>query len=271
MGNTLGLYLHLPFGSFYFVYYEIYIDQFFVEQLLYGSILFYLALFAGKQKIRIVKILMADIIYAAAQCIYVLTGIPWLAVMGMILGVVAAFEPGRRFRGLFFLFLISLGFGGTLEAILAVFPLGIQAGSLAAIFVLAGLWKKSRRYHTAGECEAEVFLFWGETSMMFRGLVDTGNHLREPLTGRPVSILDVKCAEKLLGEGWEQQKGFFLIPYHSIGREHGWMQGITIDKMYVSTGSGQWEIRKPLFAISNERVSLRDSYQVILNPEHIKI
>ena len=32
---------------------------------------------------------------------------------------------------------------------------------------------------------------------MLTGLIDTGNHLTEPMTGRPVSIVDWQEAEKL--------------------------------------------------------------------------
>ena len=50
------------------------------------------------------------------------------------------------------------------------------------------------------------------------GLVDTGNQLTEPLTGRAVSILSPGQAEKLLTAGWETERGMCLIPYHSIGK-----------------------------------------------------
>lgn len=67
------------------------------------------------------------------------------------------------------------------------------------------------------------------------GLVDTGNQLTEPLTGRAVSILSPGQAEKLLTAGWETERGMCLIPYHSIGKS-GWMKAVIADRMETVYG-----------------------------------
>ena len=67
------------------------------------------------------------------------------------------------------------------------------------------------------------------------GLIDTGNRLKEPLTGRPVSILEEKEAVKMQRYCRIQQEknGYLLIPYYSVGTEKGWMQGMVVDAMYI--------------------------------------
>ena len=256
---------------FSFVYFEVYIDQFFAEQLLFGYLLLNLTMLVLGEKNTVWKILTADFIFAVFQCGYLFTENGWLSAAGLFLSAAAAFERGRRIHGIFFLFFIMFCFGGAIQAVLSLFPVPAAAGGLAAFFLLRFLWKKIKICRQIKEQEVSVSLFWENKSMTFRALVDTGNRLREPLTRQPVSILDAKSAQEFLGDGWDQKKGFFLIPYHSSGREHGWMRAVLLDKMYVSTSSGKSEIERPLFAVSNERISLRDAYQVILNPEHIKI
>ncbi len=256
---------------FSFVYFEVYIDQFFAEQFLYGYLLLYLTMRILGEKRPAPKIGLAGILFAVLQCAYLFTGSRWLSAAGLFLGAAAAFSRGRRLRGIFFLFFVTLCFGGTLQALLSLFPVSAEAAGLAAFFLLSFLWKKLDACHRLQKQEVRVSLFWEDKSLALRALVDTGNRLREPLTRRPVSILDAQSAADLLGDGWEQKKGFFLIPYHSIGKSRGWMRAVTLDKICIDTSDGKSEIRKPLFAISNERISRSDDYQVILNPEHIKI
>ena len=253
------------------MYFEVYIDQFFAEQLFFGYLLLYLTMLALGEKRTVRKILTADFLFAIFQCGYLFTENRWLPAAGLLLSAAAAFERGRRIRGIFFLFFITLCFGGTAQAVLSLLPVPAAAGGLAAFFLLRFLWKRIKICRQLKDQEVSVSLFWENKSMTFRALVDTGNRLREPLTRQPVSILDAESARKFLGDDWDRKKGFFLIPYHSIGREHGWMRAVILDKMCIRTSSGKSEIERPLFAVSNERISLKDSYQVILNPEHIKI
>lgn len=64
-------------------------------------------------------------------------------------------------------------------------------------------------------------------SVRLTALVDTGNRLRDPITGEPVLIIDSRAAGELTGltreelknpmENLEKCRGLRLIPYHGIG------------------------------------------------------
>jgi len=62
-------------------------------------------------------------------------------------------------------------------------------------------------------------------------VIDTGNSLREPVTGNPVILTDRKGKKKLgfSEETWPER--FVLIPYHAVGTEHGWLPGVRLDKV----------------------------------------
>lgn len=254
---------------FFFIL-EIYIDQFFAEQLLTQWCLLHLACRAGRLRMRRGHYLAAELLGAVMQCIYVLSGWKWIALAACPAMAFLAFARGERRSGLFFLSIVSLLFGGTVEAVITMLPLGASAGIIAAYMMIqAGLTQITRCRRKAEE-EMEVQLLQGGVELTVRALVDTGNRLREPVTGRPVSILDAAVAKKLLGSGWEKEKGFLLIPYHSIGKEHGWMKGVTIDRMKLITAGGYLEVTRPILAISDGRISAGDVYQVILNVEHLQ-
>jgi sigma-E processing peptidase SpoIIGA len=113
-----------------------------------------------------------------------------------------------------------------------------------------------------------VRLLWNGKSAEVTALIDTGNHLTEPLTGRPVSIIAGEIAEKLMEERQIQQQGCFLIPYHSIGVEKGYLQGVTIDRMEIGKQGTITTINKPVLAIYKGKISAEGQYEMILHPLH---
>ena len=88
------------------------------------------------------------------------------------------------------------------------------------------------------------------------------------MTGNAVSILASSEAKKLLEEGWERERGFFLIPYHSLGRERAWMRGVSIDDMKVEQEGRITEAKHVVLAIYEGQISSAGRYQMILHPEH---
>lgn len=253
------------------MYVEIYIDQFFAEQFLTGWILLYLTALIGKLRRKKGRLPLAAAAGAAIQCLYVVTGWKWVSAAGYLAMAAAAFVPGERMRGTLFFMVSTICFGGVMESVFTIFSVNTAAGCMISGAIVVTAWKWYRRNRRNMEEEATLILEWEGRQITVRALIDTGNRLREPATGRPVSILDRESAEKLLENGWETRKGCLLIPYHSIGKERGWMQGVSLDRMIISLAEGDKEIRNPVFAISSGKVNLKNKYQVILNPEHIRM
>ena len=90
-----------------------------------------------------------------------------------------------------------------------------------------------------------VKLGLGEKRMRLRALVDTGNTLRDPLTGEPVLVVGAEAARFLLGLSQAQLEspivtmeqcpvpGLRLIPYRSVGRASGMLLAIKLTDMTV--------------------------------------
>ncbi len=254
------------------MYYEFYIDQFFLEHLLTGCLLFALTVRLRREQVRWRRLLAASALNAALMTLLVCLGWPGWYAVPMLAGGAAVFagKPLRRFLGgMAMLLPVTVCFGGTLEALLALFGLPVMAATVTAAFLLdvAGICLRSRSVRLGGL--VTVRLEWEEHTQTLRGMVDTGNRLREPLTGRPVSIVDERMVCQLLGEGWEHRRGFYLIPYHSIGTKRGWMRGVTVDRMVVEEADGVTTVSRPVLAIYQGRVSAGGQYQMILHPLHL--
>lgn len=96
-----------------------------------------------------------------------------------------------------------------------------------------------------------------------RGLIDTGNGLRDPISNQPVSVLETKIAKKILEE--KAEKNFRYVPYRTIGKSEGVLPVFRVDRMCVHRDTDYW-IETPLIAISEEEISAEGEYEMILNP-----
>ena len=204
-----------------------------------------------------------------------LGGILWrILFLGLMLAL--AFGVGRQLfrQGILFLTLtLALGGGGYLlrqGGSLSFLTLGAGAGALAL-----GCRVLARTGTGAGERVA-LTLSLGERRICITALRDTGNGLRDPLTGRAVTVIGPQAAGKLLPvkldpaalsdpasaiEALQKRAPELrlrLIPYQTVGREGGLLLGLRCDR--VSAGK---ERLGELIAISPTELSENGSYEAL--------
>ena len=131
---------------------------------------------------------------------------------------------------------------------------------LAAFFWAAA---QSRRL---GTLRYPVRLYYRGKEKEFMALADSGNRLREPVTGKPVSVIS-----------YEDCRGFcdtlsavFCIPYRSVGKEQGMLTGIVFERMEIFRDSGVLTVEKPVVAVAREPLSADGSFTMLL-PEELVI
>ncbi len=100
-------------------------------------------------------------------------------------------------------------------------------------------------HDSQGNRYVSVVLYLGQRRMELTALVDTGNTLRDPITGEGVLIVSHKVATALTGLTRQQLAspletmeagilpGLRLIPYHSIGCDNGMMLAMRFDKAMI--------------------------------------
>lgn len=262
------------------MYATFYIDQFFVEHFLTGILLLETVSALERQRLSWRRLAAGSLANAGAAAALICLGISGWYVPGFLAaGIITC--PGFRVRGkglkksirsllrhLFIMLVVTVCFGGVLEALLQMVHLPILAGTVPALLLVrqAGACLSRRTRMETGIVNVE--LTWQDQTLKVRGMIDSGNHLTEPATGRPVSILEEEYAKGLLGENWAERRGFFLIPYHSIGTDKGWLKGVTIDRMTVGSMEDGCIISRPVIAVYAGRVSAGEEYQMILHSMH---
>lgn len=122
-------------------------------------------------------------------------------------------------------------------------------------------------------------------SVTLTGLLDTGNDLRDPLSGLPVIVVDLDSLKGILsGETidfflskWDSlgenlaldpmARRLRLIPYCGISGKRGVLPGFIPDKVLVSKKTG---LRAPIDAVvgvSWKRLSPSGAYQALVHPD----
>ena len=155
--------------------------------------------------------------------------------------------------------------GGILESLHQYVKFGsfFFAIAVGGYYLVLGIWKfiscvqQWNRYH----CKVELYV--GEKKYQVKGLIDTGNGLKDPVSGQPVSILDRNVAKELLEE--KTLDGIRYIPYQTIGKTNGVLPAIQVDRMCVHKEEICW-VETPLIGISEEEFSAGGEYKMILNP-----
>ena len=106
----------------------------------------------------------------------------------------------------------------------------------------------------------DVVLKMKDREVALTALCDTGNRLVEPMTGKPVCVMEEKIFEMLGND----DKNVLYIPYHSVDRSHGIMEGFWGE---VLTVYGKSYEKIPI-AISPKNISKNREYNIILPPEY---
>lgn len=146
----------------------------------------------------------------------------------------------------------------------------VRTGSLffalavASYYIVLGIWNLLAYLAKVKHAKCEAVLYKDARSCRVEALVDTGNCLKDAITGKPVSIVDQSVVEELCGAALPE--GFRYIPYHSVGKEEGVMPLVTLDRMCVCQGGERW-IEKPLVAVCDGRAASDGSYKLILSPD----
>ncbi len=130
--------------------------------------------------------------------------------------------------------------------------------ALAGYFVSLGIWDLVAYLAGRNAVRCKVRLIKGGREYLAEALVDTGNRLRDPVTGKPVSIISAKAWETLEAEGCR------YIPYHSVGRPDGVLPAAALDKMCVYEKTPVW-LDRPIVAVCEDITA--DDYEMLVHPD----
>lgn len=117
-----------------------------------------------------------------------------------------------------------------------------------------------------GLCRAT--LCCGGTQMSVNALIDSGNGLAEPISGKPVCVVGKEVFGQLMGDA---DMPFRAIPYHSIGRKRGIMKGYLLPELRLEVDGLERKFVQVYVAVSENEISGAEdagaeSVKMIINP-----
>lgn len=228
-----------------------------------------------------IRIVVGAILFAAISCVcemffsknfWVGWGIVFLFGGGIIFWMyrIKSFK-GLIIAGIYVLITMILLNGGIflLKCILGQSKIPylsvVAMGGVAFLYLLLGKgYQMMKEFSLHKSQNAYVTLKVAGKEAKCKGFWDSGNKLKDPITGRAVVLL-----EKSVMEEYKIPipiKGFRVIPYHSVGMKNGVLKGFVADELVITDEEGmQRRIKKAVIAIYEGTLSVTHDYQMILN------
>lgn len=183
------------------------------------------------------------------------------------------------------LFLVTCGYGGIMTAVYTFLKpkgmtvvnsvvyfdispavlIGVSVIAYLLFMLLSAVFSKASKF--AERCEITVTA--EEKSVTMEGIVDTGNSVKDCLSGAEVIIADSEYVKALLGSDSPERdirlkSRYRILPLTTVSGG-GALDGFRCDSAVVTDGERTVRLDKPILAVS--KTPLRDDYQAIVNPE----
>ena len=153
---------------------------------------------------------------------------------------------------------------------------------VVAFKVIKGKISKSNMY-----CNIKINLF--EKSQIVKAVIDTGNFLKDPITGVPVIVVEKEAVNELVNKDIinnldkiingkisdEIDMAIYaskvrLIPFSSLGRKNGLLLGINVDSVEIEFEEVTRKIEKAIVGISNDSLSSTKKYNALIGLDLIE-
>lgn len=295
---------------------EIYADVVFIINFGMNFLTLWIAKIILKKKAHLLRLVFGALVASTIYCILFfirplskylnsITGI-----LLLLIGVVIAFKPVSvkdGFKSLAMTFVSSLALGGTVLAAFYFFDfsniLGRGLGFAIYNFPFKALIAASCFFYIIIKLFSDVItkklinkqIFYkikihvGEQYAVINSLVDTGNTLNEPISGKPVIIAEFEGIKLLLPEkmrllyyenrikdlpalaesvsGNNMYDRLRMIPFQSIGEENGVLIGFRPDKIeIIDDDKILFKTKDVIIGIQNIVLSPTGEYNALFNP-----
>ena len=120
----------------------------------------------------------------------------------------------------------------------------------------------------SGETVMTVEIRLGTEAIRLCGMVDTGNSLRDPLSGRPAFLLAAAAAQPLFHETIPDCV-FCCLPFRSLGTASGLLRGFRPDEVWLERNGVRRAVRAVIGLYEGEFPAAPDGRdcQVLIHPE----
>jgi len=256
----------------------LYIDLFFLWNFWMNALVLFLVRQITKNY-RTLQCLIAALLGAGSACLGVICYILLkksgvvilLEVMVLIYMNLLAFGRKNLLWHLFLFCIFGVSVAGSFLYLISCH--GFQRNTLAmamvsftAIIFCVVLEKKSRIQWKEEHMKAKTVLEFGNRKLCATALVDTGNKLYDPISHKPVILADEKMIGEMLTYCREKcPEKLRFIPFYSVGKENGLLEGLTFDCVNICWQNKQMKFRDVIVASTKESLYKGKEYQVIFH------
>ncbi|WML39015.1 sigma-E processing peptidase SpoIIGA [Neobacillus sp. OS1-2] len=291
----------------------VYLDVIWALNFLFDSLLLYLTAIFLKRKVRVWRLLVGGfigslIILLSFTPLNVYSGHPISKLICSVLMVLIVFGYKRLsffLKALMTLYVSTFLIGGGLMGVhffiqydeeLTVNVLKGFGDPVSWLFVLVGFpvaWHFGRKNIETMEMTkiqyeqiVTVRLKLGSESLLFKGLVDSGNQLYDPLSKMPVMFVSIKnqldavpkpigdialdpesfiMGNLLLPDEWQNR--LRIVPCRVVGKEHQLILAIKPDCILIEHNDDQFVCEKGLVSFTLQQLSSDDAFECIVHPK----
>ena len=252
-----------------------YLDIFFSINFLLDLLIIMIVAKLLVQPIKVIRVFASGTVGALYACIVVvfpihnaiLNFVITYVLVGAVMLTIAFNPSGLREKIKAFIIFYATAFilNGAIDTVSALISNQIVIFILAIfVTILVIVTLASNNKSRKDKCVVKVS-FKGKT-IVVTALVDTGNSLTEPISRKPVSIIEAEEIKKLLGGAIADEK-IRMIPFNSIGKQGGIIPGIQVDSMMINQNGSIIEVKDSIIGVYNKKLSSTNEYRMLLNPK----
>lgn len=290
----------------------IYIDIIFLENIIMNFIILLSTGLVLREKISYTRIFVASILGSIYVVVTYITNLKSLfgIFMKILLSIAMTYiafnskKVKTHLKEILTFYLVSFAFGGAaIATIYFVKPQniliknGVYVGRYATTTILLGailgfilvniVFKIIKKKITKSEMNCIMKVKLDEREETVKVMLDTGNMLKDPITRKPVAIIDIEIAEKLLPEkliknmhkilggefNTEDEKinkyisKLKIVPFSSLGKEHGLIIAFKPDIVKIEYEEEIIEINNILIGISEKKLFKNSEYNGLIGLE----
>ena len=291
----------------------VYLDVIFLENLIINYIIIYATSVILKIQAKKIKMFLGSLIGAIYSVIYYIIQLELYSnvVVKVILSIIMiyiAFEPGNfkiLAKQILLFYLVSFVFGGSAIAIIYMsnsqnitIQNGVLVGNYTMFTVFIGIviafivvitaFKIVKTKISKKDLICDIELKVNNKKIQVKGMIDTGNLIKEPITNLPVIVMEhtlfydiipkeiLNNLESILGGDLSKipskiQEQYVprlkVIPFSSLGKENGMLLGIKTENVIVKHNDEIKKIDKAVIGIYNKSLTKRGEYRALLGVE----
>ena len=284
----------------------IYLDIALIENILMNYIILFATGVIYKTRTRVRNLLLSSLIGGVYAILSFTTGMKiyasiFLKIILSIAMVYIAFRAEKiktLFKLLMLFYLVSFAFGGTAFALLyfikpqdilikngvltGTYPIKIAFLGAMIGFIILQLATKGIKNKLSKKdmfCDIEIQL--EDKKLDTKAMIDTGNLLKEPITGLPVVVIETEELKGILPENIIENteniisgnlKGiedkyilrFRMIPFTSLGKQNGLLLGIKADKVIIKKEENSQIIKNAMIGMYNKSLTKSKQYHALI-------